>query len=135
MAEYRTMQKKALVDFMTSHCETAFSAEELSEKLKREPIKTVPGKSTVYRLLQRLVEEGTVKRMVSGNSRKFVYQIVSGEHCDSHLHLKCTGCGKLLHMDDSESSQLLLQVLRKNKFSIDERQTVLLGRCEGCVKN
>lgn len=133
MAAYRTMQKRALIDFMTEHSETAFSAEELSEKMKNESLEIIPGKSTVYRLLQKLVEEGMVKRMVSGNSRKFVYQIVSGKHCDSHLHLKCTSCGKLLHMDDGESNKLLMQVLEKNRFTIDERQTVLLGRCIGCV--
>lgn len=133
MAFYQTVQKKALIDFMSNHSETAFSADELAENLKKELTNGAPGKSTVYRLLQKLVEVGSVKRMVKGNSRKFVYQIAAGEHCDSHLHLKCTNCGKLLHMDDDQSHNLLMQVLRKNNFSIDEKQTVLLGRCIGCV--
>ena len=133
MASYQTMQRNVLVEFMKNNCEKAFSAEELSQNIKEAFGDSAPGKSTIYRLLQKLTEEGLVKRMVKGNSRKFVYQISAGEHCDSHLHLKCINCGKLLHMDDSESHKLLMQVFKKNSFSIDERQTVLLGKCGGCT--
>lgn len=132
MASYKTLQKRILIDFMIKNSETAFSAEVLSERIKAESFEAAPGKSTVYRLLQKLVEEGLVKRMVSGNSRKFVYQIVAGEHCDLHLHLKCTSCGKLFHMEDDESHKLLKRVLEKNNFAIDEKQTVLIGKCIGC---
>ena len=133
MASYQTMQRNVLIEFMKKNTETAFSAEELAERIKNASPGCVPGKSTVYRLLQKLTEEGLVKRMVKGNSRKFVYQIAAGEHCDSHLHLKCTNCGKLLHMDDSESHRLFLRILKQSSFSIDERQTVLLGKCGGCI--
>lgn len=133
MARYQTEQKRILLAYMKAHSEEAFTIEELCERMKEEPaVTSVPGKSTVYRLMPELVEEGLVKRFVKGNSRKFLYQMVCGEHCERHLHMKCSVCGKLYHMEDQESEELLLQVMRKHHFQIDEGKTVLFGQCETC---
>lgn len=133
MAHYQTEQKKILLAYMKAHSDRAFTIEDLCAEMKKEQgLKVVPGKSTVYRLMPELVEEGLVKRFVKENSRKFLYQMVCGEHCSSHLHMKCSVCGKLYHMEDQESEALLLQVLRKHHFQIDEGKTVLFGQCEGC---
>lgn len=133
MGHYQTEQKRILLAYMKAHSEEAFTIEELCGKLKKEKGEaSVPGKSTVYRIMPGLVEAGLVKRFVKGNSRKFLYQMVCGEHCDSHLHMKCSVCGKLYHMEDEESEELLQQVMRKHHFQIDEGQTVLFGQCEGC---
>ncbi len=133
MAQYQTEQKKMLLAYMKAHSEDAFTIEELCERLKEEKtFLQAPGKSTVYRLMPKLVEEGLVKRFVKGNSRKFLYQMVCGEHCDQHLHMKCSVCGRLYHMEDTESEALFLQVLKKHHFQLDEGKTVLFGQCEGC---
>lgn len=133
MARYQTEQKRILLAYMKAHSEEAFTIEELCERMKEEPaVPSVPGKSTVYRLMPELMEEGLVKRFVKGNSRKFLYQMVCGDHCERHLHMKCSVCGKLYHMEDRESEELLLQVMRKHHFQIDEGKTVLFGQCEGC---
>jgi Fur family ferric uptake transcriptional regulator len=118
---------------MKAHSEQAFTIEELCEKMKEEPdISAVPGKSTVYRIMPELVEEGLVKRFIKENSRQFLYQMVCGEHCGRHLHMKCSVCGRLYHMEDQESEELLLQVMQKHHFQIDEGKTMLFGQCEDC---
>lgn len=133
MARYQTEQKRILMAYLKAHSEESFTIEELCERMKKEPeLTTVPGKSTVYRLIPELMEEGLVKRFVKENSRKFFYQMVSGEHCDKHLHMKCSVCGRLYHMEDEESEELLLQVLKRHHFKVDEGQTVLFGQCESC---
>lgn len=133
MARYQTEQKRILLAYMKAHSDQAFTIEELCARMKEElALQSVPGKSTVYRLMPELVEEGLVKRFVKENSRKFLYQMVCGEHCDSHLHMKCSVCGKLYHMEDEESEALLLQVMQKHHFQIDEGKTVLFGQCESC---
>ena len=93
----------------------------------------IPGTSTIYRLMSKLVEEGTVRRFVKGHSRRFVYQIVGGKHCRSHLHLKCMECGKLLHLDERVSDALLSQIRVNNDFSVNEEETVLFGECSACA--
>lgn len=135
MAQYQTEQKRILLAYMKAHSEEAYTIEEWCEQLRTEPsLSAVPGKSTVYRIMQKLVEEGLVKRFVKGNSRRFLYQMVCGEHCGNHLHMKCSVCGKLYHMEDEESETLLRQVMMRHHFQIDGGKTVLLGQCEGCCQ-
>lgn len=132
MASYHTMQKRLLIDFLTRHSDSAFTVGELVGRIRAENPNDAPGKSTLYRLITKLTEEGTVKKMTAGTERSFVYQLAEGSHCDSHLHMKCTKCGKLMHMDDFESARLLMRVMRQNDFTIDESKTVLLGHCRDC---
>ena len=131
MATYMTQQKKLLLDFLKSHPDTPFSVEELTKQLESTS-ETTPGKSTVYRLIGQLVESGTVKRFVKGNSRQFLYQIAGGEECHHHLHLKCTSCGKLLHMGHSLSNQVLSEILGESDFSVEVESTTLFGCCRDC---
>ena len=134
MAEYITQQKKTLLDYLARHSERSFTIEELTEGIQNTNTREgrAPGKSTVYRLMTRFVEEGRVKRFVRGHSRRFVYQIVSGERCNYHLHMKCTGCGRLLHLDESFSEELMSKVKKLCDFSVSETDTVLFGTCSDC---
>ena len=132
MAEYQTEQKKMLSEFLKLNCDKAYTVEDLVEGMKARYGADVPATSTVYRLMTRLVEEGTVKRFVKGHSRRFVYQIVEGEHCRSHLHMKCIGCGRLLHLDEQVSDALLRAVRSSSNFSVNEEETVLFGQCASC---
>lgn len=133
MARYQTEQKRILLAYMKAHSDQSFTIEELCKRMKEElELPVVPGKSTVYRLMPELVDEGLVKRFVKANSRKFLYQMVCGDHCDRHLHMRCSVCGKLYHMEDQESEELLLRVMKKHHFQIDEGKTVLFGQCENC---
>ena len=134
MAEYATEQKKILSDFLKENSDRAFSIEELIEGMRASYGDHVPGTSTVYRLMNRLVEEGVVKRFVKGHSRRFLYQAVRDEHCRSHLHLKCIGCGKLLHLDERISDTLLDTIRATNDFSVNEEETVLFGECSTCTR-
>lgn len=132
MAEYKTEQKRILKKILEENSDRAYTVEELMEKLAENGSENIPGKSTVYRLITRLTEEGTVKRFLRSGSKQLVYQIVNGEHCDSHLHLRCTGCGKLIHLDERVSDELLDKVRSISEFSVSEEDTVLLGKCKTC---
>ena len=133
MAEYATEQKKMLSDFLKENADRAFSIDELIEEMGVCYGARVPGTSTVYRLMTRLVEEGSVKRFVKGHSRHFLYQAVRDEHCRSHLHLKCIGCGKLVHLDERVSDSVLDAIRASNDFSVNEEETVLFGECAKCA--
>jgi Fur family ferric uptake transcriptional regulator len=133
LAEYDTKQKRALLGFLNEHPDGGFSVEELHAALTgAHPDEPIPGKSTLYRLIARLVSEGLVKRFSVGNGRQFAYQIVSCRTCDAHLHMKCTSCGSLYHMDHAVSERIMAEVLRRSDFSLDEKETVLFGVCKEC---
>ena len=132
MSHYHTEQKKLLSDFLHNNRDHAFTVEEICDRLRNQVGSAAPGISTLYRLMTAFVEDGSVKRFVRGNSRKFAYQLVGGDHCDAHLHLKCTDCGRLFHMEEQDSHELLTKIRALNNFSVNEEKTVLFGTCADC---
>ena len=63
MAEYVTEQKRILKKILEDNSDSAYTVEELMLKMASVyPDGDVPGRSTVYRLMTHLVEEGSVKR-------------------------------------------------------------------------
>lgn len=131
MAHYNTQQKKILVDFLASHSGRAFGADEIVDALEKS-CADPPGRSTVYRLINRLCEDGEVKRFISDGSKRFRYQAAGGEECHRHLHLKCTECGCLIHMPDSQTDDVLNVVFGDCGFSVDREMTTLFGCCGNC---
>ena len=134
MSSYNTEQKKLLEEFMTKNRDRSFTIDEIIEGLRdmRGESEILPGRSTVYRLIGRLAEEGKLRKFVKADSRKASYQLMVGQHCDCHLHLKCTDCGKLFHMDEEISDELVRRISTFSNFSVDEEATVLFGKCAVC---
>ena len=129
MRVYNTQQKKTLIDFLQANSAKAFTIEEIIESIGSGVISP----STAYRLMTKLVEDGLVHRSVKGNSRSFVYQFISNEKCEGHLHMKCTDCGKVYHLDTGTTSIIQNDIKSTTSFEIDSH-TVLLGKCAKCLK-
>lgn len=129
MKTYNTHQRAALIEFLECNSDKAFTIEEIIEKIGNDEL----SQSTVYRLMTKLVENGLVHRTVKGNSRSFVYQFINSEKCEGHLHIKCTDCGKVYHLDSTVSSVIKKDIDTSTGFEIDSH-TVILGRCNTCKK-
>lgn len=127
MKVYHTHQRQCLLDFMQSNPEKAFTIEEIIDLIPGDSI----SQSTVYRLMTRLVDDGLIHRTVKGNSRKFVYQFISKGNCNDHLHMKCTDCGKVFHLDSTVTTSIRKNINSNTDFEIDSH-TVLLGKCGKC---
>jgi len=127
MKNYNTEQKQVLLTYLKQHADHPMTISQIAMGLTGEH---VPGKSTVYRLMDRLVQEGLVRRFVRGNNRHFVYQLMS-EQCHGHLHCRCVTCGKLYHLDPGLSENMG-QLLVQSGFALDPAKTTLLGTCNGC---
>ena len=125
---YNTIQKKLLVNFMRDNHNNSFTIEEIASRVS-------VGKSTIYRLMPKLLEDGVVKRFTKDSTRIFLYQWIDCEECSSHLHMKCTDCGKILHMDNSYTDKLLGIILCNSSFSVDKNRTVLFGKCSNCINS
>ena len=123
---YNTEKRSELLKFFKENSDTAFSLEEICERLTEGG----RGKSTLYRQTARLVEEGFVSRL-SVDSRKFVYQYMDKQSCCEHLHLKCRDCGRLLHLDSRTSHALREKLFASEGFTLDGG-CVLYGKCSHC---
>ncbi len=127
MRVYNTQQRKNLIEFLQRNSSKAYTIEEIINNMGGESI----SQSTAYRLMTKLVDDGLVHRSVKGNSRSFVYQYISNEKCEGHLHMKCTDCGKVYHLDSSITAHIQNDIKNNTSFEIDSH-TVLLGKCNIC---
>ncbi len=128
-AEYKTKQKNSLIGFLKANHSRQFSINEICEAVKSNGI----GKSTVYRNISHLCEEGAVRRFRGEGGKSVLYQYVGKDSgCDSHFHLKCTACGRLIHLDCKDVMRLKAHINAHHNFSIDIAHTVFYGLCGGC---
>lgn len=125
---YNTEKRKEICRFLSENEGQAYSAEEICKTILEDG----KGKSTVYRILSKLVDEGVIRRITDVNSRRVTYQNSCTGHCASHLHLKCKGCGKLIHLNDETSKLLENRILGSEGFALDSG-ALLYGRCESCI--
>lgn len=131
LAQYKTRQKEVLLEYLSETRDTPQSIEEIALALKNRGEDL--GKSTVYRLIKKLSEDGGVKFFSEG--KRFLYQLAGGEECHHHLHLKCTSCGRLMHMDHEQSEKIIENIYGENGFFVSESDTTLFGKCMACAKN
>lgn len=131
---YKTEQKKIVADFFGENRERALTVDEAADGIAVYCAGrglAAPGKSTVYRLVSKMCEEDILRRFAREDKR-FVYQLAACPESEPHLHMKCTDCGRLFHMQHSASDKLMREIMRDNGFSVNEEQTVLYGRCSDC---
>ena len=125
---YNTETREKLIEFFRKNKEKSFSAEEIFSALSESGA----SKSTVFRQLAKLSQDSEIKRITSENNRSVRYQFVDREHCGAHLHLKCSSCGKLLHLDNDVTEFFEKSIKSAKKFSIDTG-AFISGVCENCA--
>ena len=124
--DYETKQKTAIVDFIKTkvgHITAKDIVNELSQR--GEKVST----ATVYRRLEKLVDSGMLKKYITDSGACYQYN----DTCSgNHFHLKCTGCGTLLHIDCEFLMSIAPHIMEHHKFKVDNRRTVMYGLCENC---
>ena len=123
---YNTEKRNKILNFFKRDL-LPHSIEEIATAI----LKDGKGKSTVYRLISKLVDEGVVQRITDPKSRRVTYQYIGRGECHEHLHLKCKECGKLIHLDEDTSESLEKRIKKIAGFEIDDG-ALLFGRCESC---
>lgn len=130
---YKTKQKSRVLDFLKSNMSRQLSINEIIDGVCGDG---VTGKSTIYRQISKMVEDGTLLRMHGEDSKSVIYQYMGeGTHCGEHFHLKCTECGRLIHLDCHHLENIGMHIQEEHKFLIDMKKTVLYGICDNCRKS
>lgn len=134
MTTYNTEQKNELLRFLKKHNQRSFTIDEICNEMHEDgQITTPPGKSTLYRLIPKLVDDNMIKQFNGGKGRKNVYQITGDETCNSHLHLKCVNCGRIIHMDSVISTELSKRIAEHDAFVVSTGKTTIFGTCKECI--
>ena len=126
---YNTKQKDNILCCIKDFGDSHFTAEELYRVLCEKG--NCVGKTTVYRALERMTDEGALRKYTLGENKSACYQASLGA-CSEHFHLKCTGCGRLFHADCEFLSRISEHINEHHGFEINSSKTVFYGKCKIC---
>ena len=129
---YRTRAQEELLRFLQTTPGRHHTAAEIREHFDRQekPI----GTATIYRQLERFVEEGRIRKYILGPGECACYAYAEDRQCVSHLHCKCEICGRLIHLDCDELPEIRTHLLEHYGFACDTGKTVFYGICDQCRK-
>ena len=129
---YQTKQRKCVLNYLEEHRDHVYSIGEIADAVSRE---SEIGKSTVYRLIHQLEEEGVIRLFREEGGKAFLCSYIGeASHCREHFHLKCSDCGLLFHTDCHLLGQIQHHFLEEHSFVIDPEKTVFYGLCAECRK-
>lgn len=132
-AEYKTKQKAALEKAVESSSGAHITVDGLTASLERSG--TAVGRTTVYRYLERLAKNGTVRKYVQAGESACYQYVGDRRECREHFHLKCEQCGRLIHIECGHLEELSRHIEASHGFKVNKLKTVLYGICEDCANN
>ena len=129
---YSTRQKRELLKFLEERSLQHFSVDEVVFEMQDRGEKI--GRSTVYRYLELLAEQGSVRKYQSVQGITQYQHVADTSSCDDHFHMMCSRCGNLMHVDCGVMRAMTEHLMKHHGFRLDPRETILVGVCEKCRK-
>lgn len=135
MAEgYQTRQRRELMAYLEKSLGSHFTAQDVCDHFRGLQIPI--GAATVYRRLERLVDEGLVNKYTLDGSGAACFEYVPAEsHIagpDTCFHCRCEKCGKLIHLHCDELEEIAAHLLKEHAFALNPLRTVFYGVCQDC---
>ena len=129
---YRTRQLADIRRYLASRAGTHLTVRDIRDGLAAGG--DAVGRTTVYRLLERLVGEGSVIRHAAGVRAPACYEYTGPDACRGEpFHCYCESCGKLLHLHCPSWDRLKTHLSRDHRFRLDPVRTVFYGLCADCA--
>ena len=119
------MQRRVILEAVLQSEEHP-TADQIFEEVKDQ----IPqlSRTTIYRVLDALVEHGIIRRLQQTGAARFDGKI------ERHHHLICTHCGKIIDLEDAALDQLSVPKRKLGGFMVDEFSVHFSGICSDCQK-
>lgn len=130
--QYKTKNRQLLQEYLSANGGRHLTVQEICDHFKSLGVSM--GTTTVYRQLERFVEEGLVNKYLSDGNGAAVFEYVDREDCGEHtcFHCKCEKCGALIHLHCHELESIQNHIFAHHGFQLDSMKTVFYGVCEQC---
>lgn len=89
-----------------------------------------PGLPTIYRNLERFVQEGWAESIVGVDQAMRFVRCESSHH---HHHLQCEVCGRMVEVEECGLDEALDRMADLSGFRITRHQLALFGLCPACA--
>ena len=132
--QYHTKQRQELLDYLEHNRGAHRTAAQIQAHFQQQG--SSMGLATIYRQMDRLVQEGLARKYVLDMSGSACYEYVGADAaraCLTHFHCKCESCGALIHLDCEELQAIRAHLLEHHGFTWDHTKTVFYGICEKCA--
>lgn len=132
-SKYQTKQRSLVVDYLEGRKGQHLTAKAVVSGLEESGV--CIGAATVYRQLDRLVDEGLMRKYFIGEGEAACFEYVGPDHgCanDNCFHCLCTACGRLVHVECRDLAQVGGHLLSHHGFAINPLRTVFYGLCSDC---
>ncbi len=119
----QTKSVRIILDRFENHTE-ALSVVDLVKDLG-----DVMNKTTIYRILDRLDEDGVLHSFLGKDGMKWYAKCQScsaHEHHDVHPHFQCKSCGK------TECLSIEVTIPAITNKHVESAQVLILGECDAC---
>ncbi|MBQ8136910.1 MAG: transcriptional repressor [Clostridia bacterium] len=131
-APYRTRAQKSLLAYLKSSPGTNHTAAEIKAHFDGQDQHI--GTATIYRQLERFVEDGCIQKYTLGPGESACYAY-AGQQTDGALfHCKCEACGRIIHLDCDELREIKDHLQKEHGFAWDFGRTIFYGTCDQCQK-
>ena len=120
----KTKSVKIILDLF-DNTKKALSVVDLVRRFKEDMNKT-----TVYRILERLEEDGILHSFIGKDGLKWVAKCKHEEshsHLVNHPHFQCNECGK------STCLEVDISIPTVPNHKIESTNVILIGQCEDCL--
>ncbi len=135
-SQYKTKQRADIMAYLMSMSGEHLTVNDVCQHFEKQGRSI--GVTTVYRQLDKMVEEGLVNKYTLDNKSSACYEYVDTDHHDHGMkqcyHCKCDKCGKLIHLHCGEIEELIKHIEGSHEFAINPRRTVFYGLCRECRK-
>ncbi len=132
MAKYSTVSHTMIMKYLMDNREKVVTVNDIDNYLKEQGV-TV-NITTIYRFLNKLSDGGEVMKYVASKGEMSTFQYVNEEEhqCREHLHLNCTKCGKVIHLECGFMKEISQHIGAHHGFVLQCETSVLYGICKAC---
>ena len=117
-SKYKTKQKDILLEYLKKLSGRHVTACDVCDYFKE--IGAPIGKSTIYRQLESLVDEGVINKYIIEPNSPACFEYVGNDHHHDAgevcYHCKCQKCGKLIHLNCDELEEIQEHLFKDHRF-------------------
>ena len=124
---YKTKQKDKIMDIVNKS-NKIFKIKDIYESVNEEI-----GLTTIYRLVDKLVDENKLVKFISKDNITY-YQYLESCNNDNHFYLRCDKCGRIIHVDCDCINELSNHIFNSHEFTPNKEKIIINGICKNCCK-